>query len=224
MKLAGILFGAVALTACSSSPTVVGPAQDSSHALRSHPVHVVNHGWHAGLIIPARHLNREIPELKQGFGPAAYYEIGWGDRAFYQAQHTTADLGLQALFRSKGSVLHVVAIPDSPAKAFNHLDVVSTCLTKQEMASVVEFVANSFVRGHRGSVLPINQGLYGNSRFFAGTGSYSLLNTCNTWIAKGLKSAGLDLSPSLTLTSGSVISAVRSRRQLCTPRPHPTAQ
>lgn len=224
IKPAGILLGVFAATACSRSTYFVEPAHESSRAVRSYPVYVVNHGWHAGLIIPASHLNQVIPELRERFGTAAYYEVGWGDREFYQAQDTTIDLGLQALFRSKGSVVHVVAIPRSPAREFNRLEVISTCLTKQEMSSVSEFVANSFSRGYRESLVRLKQGLYGNSQFYAGKGRYSLLNTCNTWIATGLQSAGMDLSPSITLTSGSVMRAVRSLQQHCTPRPSPAAQ
>lgn len=224
IKAAGILLGVFAVTACSRSPYVDEPAHESFKAVRSHPVHVVNHGWHASLIIPANHLNQEIPELRERFGTAAYYEVGWGDREFYQAQDPTIGLGLQALFRSKGSVVHVVAIPHSPAREFNRLEVISTCLTKQEMSSVSEFLANSFSHSHRGPLVRLKQGLYGNSQFYAGKGRYSLLNTCNTWIARGLQSAGMHLSPSLILTSGSVMRAVRSLQQHCTPSSSPATQ
>ncbi len=71
------------------------------------------------------------------------------------------------MVRSKGSVLHRCTF-QTPPPNIQHLDVVSTCLTKQQIASVVNFVANSFARDHRGTVMQISQGLYGNSQFYAG--------------------------------------------------------
>jgi hypothetical protein len=39
-------------------------------------------------------------------------------------------------------------------------------------------------------------------------GRYHLLNTCNKWTAKALYSAGVDISPSITLRSAGVMNAV----------------
>jgi uncharacterized protein (TIGR02117 family) len=221
MKLTVLLLAAVAVTACTEGPSLVQLAQEPADTVRSYPVYVVNHGWHAGLIIPASHLNEAIPELGKRFGSTFYYEIGWGDREFYQARPPSAELAAQAIVRSTGSVLHIAAVPGSPTRYFQPMEVVNTCLTKEQVESLVTYVSNSFARDHRGNVMQLGQGLYGNSQFYAGQGNYSLLNTCNTWISGGLKSAGIDLSPPLTLTSGSVMRSIRALRQRCTSRPNP---
>lgn len=224
MRLVGAIFLALAITACSGLPQVVKPEIESSDAIRSNPLFVVSHGWHTGLIIPASYLNQSIPDLKARFGDAAYYEIGWGDKGFYQSQEITTGLTLQAMFWSEGAILHVVAVPDSPSQYFGQSEVVGTCLTNKQISSLATFVANSFAHDARGQVVRLKQGIYGNSQFYDGEGRYYLLNTCNKWTAKGLQSAGVDISPSLSLTSASVMSVIRKLRQQCTVPPSPADQ
>ena len=52
-------------------------------------------------------------------------------------------------------------------------------------------------------------GLYGDSQFYKGVGDYHLMNTCNKWTAKGLESAGMDISPTFKLSAGSVMDYIR---------------
>jgi hypothetical protein len=40
--------------------------------------------------------------------------------------------------------------------------------------------------------------LYGDSRFYPGRESFSLLRTCNVWTAQGLRDAGLPVSDAIT--------------------------
>jgi uncharacterized protein (TIGR02117 family) len=224
MRLAGIILLTLAITACSGKPYVVKPALESSDVIRSYPLFVVSHGWHTGLIIPASFLNQTIPDLKDRFGDAAYYEIGWGDKGFYQAQEITTGLTLQAMFWSEGAIMHIVAVPDSPSKYFGQSEVVSTCLTYEQTSSLSTFVSNSFAHDPQRHIVRLKQGIYGNSQFYDGEGRYYLLNTCNKWTAKGLQSAGVDISPSLSLTSESVMSAIRALRHQCTLIPNPAVE
>ncbi|MBK7003603.1 MAG: TIGR02117 family protein [Rhodoferax sp.] len=221
VKLAGIIsiaLVALAASSCAGKPYVVEPKEAlvPSDAMRSHPIFVVSHGWHTGLIMPASHLNHIIPELKERFGDAPYYEIGWGDKGFYQAQEITTGLSLQALFWSEGTVMHVVAVPYSVRTYFGNSEVVDSCLTDGQIASLATFVANSFTRDLQGRLVRLQPGIYGNSQFYGGQGRYSLLNTCNKWTARGLQSAAVDISPSTTLTSQGVMDAVREFRHPCT--------
>ena len=222
MRPAGIIFLALAIAACSGKPYVVEPVLESSDAIRSYPLFVVSHGWHTGLIIPASYLNQAIPDLKERFGDVAYYEIGWGDKGFYQAQEITIGLTLQAMFWSEGAIMHVVAVPDSPIKYFGQSEIVGTCLTNEQISSLSTFISKSFARDPQGHTVRLTQGLYGDSQFYDGEGRYYLLNTCNKWTAKGLQSAGMDISPSFSLTAGSVMTTIRSLRQQCTLAPNPT--
>jgi len=46
--------------------------------------------------------------------------------------------------------------------------------------------------------------LYDDSQFYAERRLF-LMNTCNKWTAKGLKSAGMDIGTTFTLTAGGVM-------------------
>jgi len=208
------LFLAVALSACSGKPYVVEPASGGAGG-RSTALYVVSHGWHAGLVVPAERMNRIAPELKQRFGDVAYYEIGWGDKGFYQAQEITVGLTLQAMFWSQGAVLHVVGVPVAPAEYFSGSEVIETCLTGDELDSLSRFVASSFVRDAGGGAVSLSKGIYGDSQFYDGVGRYYLLNTCNKWTAKALSSAGMDIAPTFKLTSGSVMGFLRTHGRAC---------
>jgi uncharacterized protein (TIGR02117 family) len=202
------------LAACSGKPYVVEPQPDTT-AIRTHIVYVVSHGWHAGLVVPGRDVNYAIPELGARFGDVAYYELGWGDTGFYQSREITTGLTLQAMFWSEGAVMHVVAVPRSPSDYFPGEEIITTCLTDQELASLQSFLADSFARDQAGRIRSLKSGIYGVSQFYEGVGRYYLLNTCNKWTAKALRSSGLDITPTFRLTSRSVMNYLATHQNTC---------
>ena len=171
---------------------------------RSAHAFVVSHGWHTGLVIPSAALNARFPALAARFGSPAYYEIGWGDKGFYQAKEVSAALAVRALFWSSGTVVHIVGVAKSPEEEFPASETMRACLTPAQVERLETFVAASIARDAKGSVQRLGPGIYGDSEFYAGVGRYSLVNTCNKWTAKGLQSAGLDVLPPLALTAGGV--------------------
>ncbi len=160
-------------------------------------------------------MNCAVPELKARFVGATHYEIGWGDQGFYQARKATLRLAFQALFASRGSVMHVLPIRDPLPDFLRHREVAETCLTASEYASLVRFISESFARNADGEIIARERGACADSQFFQGRGAYSVLYTCNRWTATALRSAGVDLWPRITLTSGSVMRAVRKNTKTC---------
>ena len=55
------------------------------------------------------------------------------------------------------------------------------------------------------NLLKLQKGIYGDSQFYKGVGNFHLMNTCNKWTAKGLKSIGMGISPTFKLTAGSIM-------------------
>lgn len=212
-----LLPGAVfcLLTACSGKPHAVVPVQEAA-PLRQLPIFVVSHGWHTGLIVPGAVLNEAVPDLRPRFGTPEHYEIGWGDVDFYQAETVTSGLAVQAIFWSRGAVLHLVAFSGAPQDHFAGEPIRATCLSPNELRALQAYLAASFSRSAAGSVSAPKPGIYGDSAFYAATGRYSLFNTCNTWTAKALRSAGLESGPGLKLTSASVMHFLERRQRACT--------
>ncbi len=204
MQHALLICIALLVSACSAKPYVVQPANEFSHT-GTNKIYVVSHGWHTGFVIPSADTYKLIPELQDRFGNTASIEFGWGDKGFYQAQEITSGLTVKAIFWPTESVIHAVSIPTDVHTYFTASTIKAVCLTDSELHSLIEFVSRSFERDDQRKIIPQKNGIYGNSQFYKGIGNYYLMNTCNKWTAKGLKSTGLDLSPTFKLTASSVM-------------------
>lgn len=55
-------------------------------------IYVVNHGWHTGVVIPVYAFKGRLDALSLRFSQAAFIELGWRDRGFYQAKKNTSKL------------------------------------------------------------------------------------------------------------------------------------
>ena len=169
-------------------------------------VYVVSHGWHTGIVIPADNLGQELAFLKDVFGKTAYYEIGWGEADFYQSEGVTVGLALKAMFWINLTVVHVVSVPVSPAHSFPKSKVVGVRLSREGFSRLQQSLAASFRRPVGGKPVVLRKGLYDTSYFYSGEGHYYMTNTCNTWTARMLDSAGVPMRTLMTLSAGSVIS------------------
>lgn len=209
------LIAGLLLVACSSGPHVAQHAGEFSGG-GSNPVYVANHGWHTGIVLPAPAIQGRVPELKERFSEAAYLEFGWGDKEFYQAEEMTVRLAMRAIFWPTDTVVRVLALPHNLSDYVSGAGLVKLCLTSAELLSLSEFIAASFARTADGGIQPLDTAAIHNSQFYAGSGKYHMMNTCNTWTARGLESAGMRLSVSLKLTAGSVMSYLHEHPQVRT--------
>jgi uncharacterized protein (TIGR02117 family) len=201
-------LGVLALAGCATLPRAIEPKRPHPPAPATAHFHVLSHGWHTGIAVPARDLNRRMPALAQRFPAAEYYEIGWGDAGFYQSPVVTTGLALQAMFNSPGTVMHIVGFDENPASYFPSSVVRQLAVSPDHYQNLLAFLASSFATDSDGTLISQGHGLYGDSQFYQAVGTYFVCNTCNKWTAKALYSAGLDLDPTLRLTSSSVLSAL----------------
>ncbi|MDD7984259.1 TIGR02117 family protein [Lentisphaera marina] len=199
------LITLILLSSCSSKPFVVKETQLS--VTSGQEIYIVSHGWHTGFVIPAQTIQKELPQLKQRFGDTPFLEFGWGDKGFYQANEITSKLTMHAIFWPTASVMHVVEVPTIPQQYFRNSEVKRLWLNKEKYALFITYLTKSFLKKDN-KIIELKNGIYGNSQFYKGEGNYYLMNTCNKWTAKGLKSAQLDIYPLFKLTAGSVIDSL----------------
>ncbi len=195
------------LTACASGPKVVSH-NEPTDSKKPNLTYVVSHGWHTGLVIPAEKVYAHLPTLRSRFGNTAHIEFGWGDKGFYQANEITSGLTLRAIFWPTQSVIHAVAIPEDVHQYFPDSQIQTLCASDSQINSLMHYIANSFRKTKNDAIIPLKQGIYGDSQFYQAIGDYYLMNTCNTWTAKALKSMGHKLSTTFKLTAGSVMNAL----------------
>ena len=216
MKIS-LIFFILLLSGCSTAPYVVQPVPEQS-PLRPHTVFVTMHGEysgteHTGIILPAKDMDEDLPFLTERFAKAEYYEVGWGEKDYYQARKKTADLEFKAMYWPTDTAIHIVAIRKPPAEHFPRAEIIEIQLSGNEYNSLRKFISDTFYRNHEGKVSLLQSGLYGDDQFYLANGEYTIFNTCNVWTAKALKSAGRNISPSSKLTANSVMASLRKEQR-----------
>jgi uncharacterized protein (TIGR02117 family) len=191
------------LSACSTKPHVI----KSTHINipESAVVYIVRRGWHTGFVIPANAIQERLPQLYYRFGNAPYIEFGWGDQAYYEAEEVTLGLTIRAVFWPTGSVIHAVAVTQRPDIHFTDKPVDVLCLDSRQYSLLLGFIERSFYKDNEGNIIKSKDGSDDNSQYYKAEGDYYLGNTCNNWTAKGMKSAGLSISPASKTTAGSIM-------------------
>jgi uncharacterized protein (TIGR02117 family) len=191
-------------------------------------VFIVNHGYHAGIVLPrlamaeiaARDGLAALRAVAARFSAFAALEIGWGDEGFYRHAPTlgtvTIPLALRALLRpGNASVLHVVGLNGAPADAFADSELVALRLSSGGFSRLLRKLDASFARNERDEILPdLGAGLYGASLFYRAVGSFHVFNVCNHWLARLLDAAGLPTSPVLATMPAGLLFDLRWRAGL----------
>jgi uncharacterized protein (TIGR02117 family) len=131
--------------------------------------------------------------------------VGWGDRAFYESPDAGVRLALKAALASEASVLHVAGFDRTPAEHFPRAEIIAIELSLGGMESVAGFISRTYARDVVGQPIELAPGLYPGSRFYAATGRYSLVYTCNTWIADALRAGGCPITPVWAVTAGNLL-------------------
>ncbi len=195
---------------CAGSPHALVPTYNGKQDA-THKAYIYQHDWHTSVILPARAVQEKEPALEQRFPHATYLGFGWGDEDVYQADETRFWPSTQAIVLPTHAVLHVVAT--HKPKRDEHT--APLCLNDTQQQSLVAYVLSSFARDSQQSIIPTALDDGKSSQFYNAQGTYYFLNTCNTWTAKALASAGLDISPVFYPTASQVMHDVKSLKQTC---------
>ncbi len=210
-----LMFGVLVLlltVACSTKPYIVKSAENTLSE-KTNKIYVISHDWHTGFLIPKNKIQHLIPVLTKRFDNTDLLEFGWGDKGFYQSRKITASLVFSAMFWPTESVVHVVSVSGNSHKFFAGSEIEPVYLSDEGYDSLLKYISNSFRRNEEKEIIELEKGLYGDSQFYAGEGDYFLMNTCNKWTAKGLKSAGMDIGATFTLTASGVIDYLQSQNK-----------
>lgn len=197
-----VILGGLWLLASKANP----PRESYMASLQGQPtrsIWVNSNGWHTGIIVQTSDIPAGVLPAKSLFGAAQYLEMGWGDEGFYRAEEITTDLAMDALFSDTPSVVHMVGFSTPPKTYFSSSKVLELRVTEEGLRRLLRFMNASVSR--TGGTQPLGPGLYGDSRFFSGIGSYSALHTCNHWAAQALLEAGIPITPWYAATSSALM-------------------
>jgi uncharacterized protein (TIGR02117 family) len=195
------------LTYACSNPTPEASVRGGGNKVRS--VFIVHDAWHAAIVINKADITTAaLPELRD-FPTAEYLEFSWGDRDYFPAPDGGFGMALRAALWSRGSILHVVGFTGAVQSAYPSAEIIEIPLSEEGLQGLVEFISDTFSRPHRPAPAEPRPGLFANGRFYAAEGKFSVLRTCNTWVAEALSAAGLPISPGYVITAGNLSNQVR---------------
>jgi uncharacterized protein (TIGR02117 family) len=165
---------------------------------------VVYDSWHAAIVLRRADITHDsLPELVD-FPDAEFIEFSWGDKDYFPNPDAGVFTGIKAAFWSSGSVLHLVGFSGNPKSFYRSGELVELRLTTNAHGRLLDYISRTFFRPPPRDRAEASAGLFTYSRFYPATHKFSLLKTCNTWVAEALKSAGLPISPGHVITADSL--------------------
>lgn len=166
-----------------------------------HTIYLIKQRWHTAVVFHTDDVDTLIlPEIKY-FKAAELIDIGWGDEAFYQHPDFDWDLAYQALFHATPSTLRVEGIYITKQQYFDISEiVVELKISNGQLIILQKYISDTIWRDENGSYEILSTQYLNRVYFFKANGSYHLFNTCNTWLARGLKQSGLKIKDDIVLT------------------------
>jgi len=128
-------------------------------------------------------------------------DIGWGDEEFYQYPGFDPGLAWKALFYSTPSTLRVEGIYISKEHYFDVSEiVVELKISNEQLRILLDYINKTIWRDEKGDYEILGTQYLNQVYIFKAYGNYHLFNTCNKWLARGLKKAGFEIDDDIILT------------------------
>lgn len=175
-----------------------------------HEIAVISNGWHTAIIMPRQVLAEtgKIPELAD-FPDAAYIEFGWGDRTYYPSENKSIGLAVGAIIGASPAVMHVNGLQAPATEVYPKAEIMTLTMSDNQFARLATAISKEFMRLGVIRSQPVEPGLYANSLFYDARGDFHLFNTCNTWTARMLQAAGVNISPDGVFRASTVMERLR---------------
>ena len=172
-------------------------------------IHVVSNGWHAGIVIARADLPQGVMPEAAEFADLAFLEFGWGDREYYPSRSPTIAMAFAAGLGANPAVIHLVGLARPPDGDAGN-EVVRLTLTPAGFAAMIGGIDATFDRRAGEPAERVASGLAPRSTFYAAQGRFSLVNTCNTWVARQLAAGGVPVAGDGVVTAGQLMGLLRS--------------
>lgn len=165
------------------------------------PIYFIKQNWHTAIVFNTADLNSEIFLEYDNFKKYNLIDIGWGDEEFYQYPDFDLGLAFKALFYKTPSTLRVEGLNLSKEEYFDLSEVVIELeITKVQLFQICSFINNSFFPDEDQHTIILSEKADGKIIFYKAKDYYHLFNTCNTWLARCLNYAGINIDENVILT------------------------
>jgi uncharacterized protein (TIGR02117 family) len=198
------------LAACAGPPTAVPPGAPLDHRL-----YVTSNNWHTRVVVATRDIPDGLLPEADRFPEAEWLAIGWGEHEYYPMEDPPARLAVKAALVPSDSVIHLIPM-SAPPRSAEGFEVVAVAVSEAGLLAMLQAIDAAVARVGEQPAPVAAPGLYDGSLFFPARGQFHLFNTCNTWIARKLGTAGLSVSATGVITAENLMRQVRT---LATARP-----
>ena len=184
-----VLFALLALVvaACTTVPGV--PAADRA---RDHRIYVTSNDWHTRIVFARADLSAALLPEAEDLAPAPWLAVGWGDREYYPMPDPPMRLAVEAALLPTASVVHLIPMA-APPRSFEGFEVLEIRVSGEGLAAMLAEIDAEIERKGEGRAPIAAPGLYPESLFYPATGTFHIFNTCNTWVARQLRTAGVPI-------------------------------
>lgn len=177
-----------------------GSAAPPSPDAETVQIMVETNGTHTSIVVP---IVSEAKDWRESFPSAAlsrpdgrmptHLSIGWGEREVFLNVPTWGDLEASTALRIAtvgGDPLVRVSHYVRPGASENHRPLTISLEQYATLVSAIERVLPEVPPGETREIL---RGTYVEDAYYDAEGSYSLANTCNTWVGDTLAEAGVEM-------------------------------
>lgn len=166
-----------------------------------HQVYFIKQNWHTAIVLKTSEMDSVLFKEYNRFKKYKLIDIGWGDEEFYQYPGFDSGLAFNALFHKTPSTLRVEGINISQEDYFDASEIViELVLSDDQFNKICNYINITFKLNDEDEAITLSSRVDGQIIFYKANGNYHLFNTCNTWLANGLKQAGLQFEDNIILT------------------------
>lgn len=177
-------------------------------------VHILNNGFHTDLAVPRAALEAQggpLAEASRSVGPGDWILIGWGDAKFFTDTSPMEGRlldGARAFFRpGNPSVVMLDPHAGDPTRGHPDEKVRTLRLSPAAFEAMAGRVEDSLaLNDGRARLSTARPGA--RAHFFASREHFWIGYLCNSWTARVLNAAGLDIRPMRAVTAGEVVATV----------------
>jgi uncharacterized protein (TIGR02117 family) len=122
---------------------------------------------------------------------AEWLLIGWGAQEFYTTAGTYADITAHATWMGVTGDTAVMRL-DAIGHISDFTDIPRITLDAVQFAALIDVIDATFQRDEQGAAITIDHpGFTASDQFFAATGHFNILRTCNVWVGEVMGAAGI---------------------------------
>ena len=155
-------------------------------------IYLTTNGVHLDIVMAIEDVSEG---LKKGLRlkDEKFLSFGWGDEDFYLNTPTWNDLTLKnafsALFLNSSTLIHLTRYTNENSVW------VSVSVSDKQLVKLNDYILNTFQLDINGNKIILeDKGYSFNDDFYKSEGSYSCINTCNSWVNSAFKESGLKCS------------------------------